>query len=416
MKNRLLMMAIAALSVGAMVSCGPTVTPSDGGDVPTEEGKVTFYFTAGESSLALESYESFYLTGGWLSFATGKDALEFKQIEGKEVYYVIADAPDTSLSQGNEYQILRGYNSTSNMPDSKQGLQWVDSYKSDEELEFEALKNPSFTYVAGDKTIDLGTHTFSTKVSKPSDPLKNYALKFTFKTAVPDWGVPMIFGSFNGWVTPGDGNTDEVNTARINAAKLTTTDAERKVWTYALGDVYANSYEYKLLVEYTSSTTSISWNAVEGNEQNLTFNVMQADGDNYVLDMGEVNMDFETKLPDPSKTATIKFVFKNSGTAGLAEGVEPGIAGNFTNWKYTAMTKDSDVWSLTLTVTIGAFECGIVNMNDGTSGWTGAIVGEDGNSNLKFTTTIETKTVTFEGDYSKLGQASGKSAGKVTVA
>lgn len=399
--NRFLVLALAALSVGALASCGRQ--PTKNTDVPVEEGKVTFFFTDSENSVELDSYSSYFLTGGFIGFATGLDALEMTKLEDTNVYYVITDAPDTTLTQGNEYQILRGYNASSTMATAKQGLQWVDAYKSDEELTFEALANPSFTYTAGDNTIDLGTHTFSTKVSAPAAPLNNYTLRFTFTTSVPTYGQPMIFGSFSGWRTPSDSNTDEVNKQIINDAKLSTVDPERKVWTKTFETMYADTYEYKLLVEYTTAETSITWNNVDGNDQNLPFTVMQIDGDNYTLDVvTDATMDFDAKLPDPSRTAKIKFIFANSGTAGFAEGVAPGICGNFTSWKYTALNSDGDFYSLELTVVVGDFQCGIINMNEGGTSWVNAIKGLDG-GNISFTTTLETKTVTITADYSKLG-------------
>lgn len=399
--NRFLVLALAALSVGALASCGKQ--PTKNTDVPVEEGKVTFFFTDSENSVELDSYSSYFLTGGFIGFATGLDALEMTKLEDTNVYYVITDAPDTTLNQGNEYQILRGYNASSNMATAKQGLQWVDAYKSDEELTFEALANPTFTYTAGDNKIDLGTHTFSTKVSAPAAPLNNYTLRFTFTTSVPTYGQPMIFGSFSGWRTPSDSNTDEVNKEIINDAKLTTVDPERKVWTKTFETMYADTYEYKLLVEYTTAETSITWNNVDGNDQNLPFTVMQIDGDNYTLDVvTDATMDFDAKLPDPSKTAKIKFILANSGTAGFAEGVAPGICGNFTSWTYTALNSDGDFYSLELTVVVGDFQCGIINMNEGGTSWVNAIKGLDG-GNISFTTTLDTKTVTITADYSKLG-------------
>lgn len=400
--NRFLVLALAALSVGALASCGKQ--PTKNTDVPVEEGKVTFFFTDSENSVELDSYSSYFLTGGFIGFATGLDALEMTKLEDTNVYYVITDAPDTTLTQGNEYQIVRGYNASSTMATAKQGLQWVDAYKSDEELTFTALENPTFTYTAGDNKIDLGTHTFSTKVSAPAASLNNYTLRFTFTTSVPTYGQPMIFGSFSGWKTPSDSKTDEENKQIINDAKLTTVDPDRKVWTKTFETMYADTYEYKLLVEYTTAETSITWNNVDGNDQNLSFNVMQIDGDNYTLDvMSDATMDFDAKLPDPSKTAKIKFILANSGKAGFAEGVAPGICGNFTSWTYTALNSDGDFYSLELTVVVGDFQCGIINMNEGGTSWVNAIKGLDGTSNISFTTTLETKTVTITADYSKLG-------------
>jgi len=421
-KNRLLMVAMTALTVGALVACGGNGdTPEDPGtdepntsEVPTEAGKVTFYFTLSDKSVALDSYASYYLTGGFIGFATGTDAYEMQKNGDTNIYYCIVDVPDTSKTQGNEYQIVKGYNSSSNMAASKLGLQWVDAYKSDEELALEALKNLTFEFKAGDAKVDLGTHTFSTAVSAPSKPLANYTLSFKFKASVPEYATPYVFGSFSGWRTPNGEDTDE-NKAKMAEGRLTTVDPERKVWTKKLDVIYADNYVFKLLVEYSSATLNVTWNAVDETQDNTPFTIYQSDGDNYTLDMGEFTMDFDKKLPDPTKVVKVDYVFVNSGTAALPEGVEPGLCGDFLSWTYTAMTHlDDGTWALSAyQTTIAEHQLGVINMKEGATNWAGSITAEGGN-NLYFTLTAESKKVIITGDYSKLGGAE-KSVGTIVV-
>ena len=92
-KSLILLSALAALGLAA---CGekPTPTPDPGPDpvpvdVPTAEGKCTFYLTMSDSSVAMQSFGSIYLTGGAFGWKTGYDALELQKLEGdSKVYYV----------------------------------------------------------------------------------------------------------------------------------------------------------------------------------------------------------------------------------------------------------------------------------------------------------------------------------------
>lgn len=411
-KNRLLFVALAALTVGALASCQPKIedVPPVNTDVPTEEGKVTFYFTDAEGSVALDRYASYWLTGGFNGFATGTTALEMTKMEGdSRVYYVITDAPDTTKTQGFEYQIVKGYNASSSMPADKQGLAWNNNYKSDEELALEAMENPVFEFTAGDKTIDLGTHTFSTSVLAPASPLTNYTLKFTFTESVPTWSVPIIMGSMNGWKTPSEDNTEEENKAIVKAGTLKTTDEARKVWTITYASIYAGSYEYKLLVEYTTAVSSVTWNVVDQTKENTPLNIMQADGDNYELDLGEVSMDFGVKMPDPSKAYDYVFIFENATDGGaLVEGVEPGICGDFTSWKYTAMTKVGEHYELAIRTVYGTKGFGIINMKEGGTNWVGCIVDSATDNNISAVLEEKNQTITVVAKYSELGQGTTK--------
>jgi hypothetical protein len=409
-KNRLLMLALGALAVGALVSCGGGTDDGGGGDggntdVPTQEGSYTFTFKMSDDSAAQESYASVYLTGNFNNFATGYDAVEMQQLEGDtSVWYAFVDASLVEADTTYGYQLVIGYNESANMADASSGLQWDDTRKTDEALALAGgTDNLIYTLTEGSYVIDLGTHKFSHTLPAPADPLKNYTLKFTFTKSVPTWGQPLIFGSINGWVTPSSDKTDKENEEIINAAKLTTADPDRKVRTITYDEIYANSYQYKLLVEYTTATTSITWNAVDETQENKTLLIYQTDGDNYTLDLGTVTMDFATKLPDPESVVDIDFVLVNSGTGELGEGVVPAICGDFTSWAYTEMTKQEDGSYILAdyTVSIASHQLGIVNFAEGGTSWVGKIAAEEGN--LQFTATATMTTVTISGDFSKLG-------------
>jgi len=397
------MVAIAALTAGALASCGGNETPDEpdipSTDVPTEAGKVTFYFESASTSVKLESYASYWLTGGFINFATGSDALEMIKLGDTNTYYVITDAPDTTLSQGNEYQIVQGYNTSSNMAATKIGLQWTDAYKSDEELAYEAMKNPIFTYAGTEQTINLGTHTFSTAVKAPAAPLTNYSV-YVSTEALPSYVHVFLPGNWNNW-----GNTEGLS------IEMTAANAERTLWKYNFESIYADTYEYAVAL---SNTTTVDWSfkCLEAAAGNMKYTIYETDGSNFDDPSFATAVTFDAIPGDPNLPFAYKFIFKNSGTAALQPDVIPAICGGFTGWIYTAMTLTDGVWVLDLPAAAGATEFGIVNMNDTTGNWVGKIVSEDG-SNLKVTLPTKEATITITGDYSKLGKE--VSAGVVTV-
>lgn len=239
-----IMLAIVlVISLVAVVACEeekpePTPTPTPSADVPTEEGKITFYFTLGDESITIPSYASVYMTGAAVSnyaadWVTGLNALEFTNKAGTKIYYAIFDAAtiDTTIDKACEYQLVLGYNTSSTLPDEKCGLAWVDSYKSDVCANLGGLNNPAFTYNAGDQVINLGTHSFLNEIKAPVRI--NTTLVVKFAEALPAGYSVAIPGSFNGW-----SSTDS----------FATISADRKSASLALTDVLVAKCEYKIKV------------------------------------------------------------------------------------------------------------------------------------------------------------------------
>lgn len=348
-KSLMLATALLALTLGA---CGGTTDPgTDPGtdptpavDVPIADGKTTFYFTMAEASVELPSYGSIYMTGGAVGWKTGYDAKEFTKLEGTSIYYVqIADADlNYAADQGYEYQLVVGYNSTANMPTASSGLQWVDARKSVECAAPGGLSNLSFEVKDGEKAINLGTHTWSTALPKPAEPLKNYKFIVEFEEAVPEYGVVMMFGSFNGWKTPEGGDDKKASDKeRCDAAKLTPNE-DRTIWTMTFAQMVAGDYQCKILVEYADyveANSNVQWNAVDQTKENYDFTVTQADGDGYALDILGEKATY--KLPDPNATlGKVQIIVENSADSGELAALYIGSVLN--NWTPTAMTKVDD--------------------------------------------------------------------------
>lgn len=421
-KSLLTLVALAAVGLAA---CGekPTPTPDPGPDpgptptpaveVPTEEGKCTFYLSIGEGNIEFKEYESIYLTGGLNGWKTGYDAFELTKLEGQNVYYVqIAnDAFDTTGTQGLEYQLVLGYNAKANMPAASSGLQWIDGRKSEECAAPGGLGNLSFVYNAGDLKVDLGSHHWVNSLPTPAAPLKNYSFMVEFEEAVPEYGKVLMFGSFPGcgWATPSADKTDEENKALIDAVTMTPND-DRTVWTLTFESMVAGDYDCKILVEYTTAVSSITWNAVDQTNKNYSFTVNQSDGDNYTLDILGEKATY--KLADPNKTVTGTITVVNSGEALTA--TDPLVlVGDFTNWTAVPLTKvDDNTYVLTGEIKGGDHEFGVMTVTDG---WKDAAVAEGG-GNAKFSIEVGehvTADITFSCDFSLFG-GSAKHVGVVS--
>lgn len=332
MRKSFLLVA-AALALG-LVACGETQPTEKGNvEVPVAEGKVTFHFQLGEGSIEFKEYESIWLVGGGINgWKTGYDAYEMKNLEGTKTYYAQVEGLDVSASQGYDYSLVIGYNTAANMPAGSSGLQWVDGRKSDEceaAKGADGLQNLLFTYEEGQTTVDLGTHTFTKSLPAPTAPLKNYTFEVNFKEAVPEYGKVLIFGSYPGcgWTTPGGDKTDDENIAIINGAEMTASNG-RKTFRKTFESMVAGDYECKILVEYTTATTSISWNAVDQTKDNYHFSITVADGDNYTLDILGEEATFA--LADPNATLAVSIEVINIGGALTAAGM--GIGGDFNGW------------------------------------------------------------------------------------
>lgn len=416
-KNRLLIAALAAFTVGFLGSCTPEEVvpptpepPIDTPELPKEEGKITFYLELDEASVKMENYTSIWLTGcmtenekdGWGNWPTNKNALEMKNLEGTQFYYAIHTWDEAAYggNQPEQYAVVLGYNdNATTLSDANKGLVWQDPRKSDQCLEFGYPDNASFEAPV-DGLATLGKHKFSTNLPKPLPPLKDYVLQFNFNQSVPEYGIPLIFGSFNGWKTPGEGKP---NVDYINEAKMTVVEGtDRKSWQFVVPEMVADIHKFNVVVEYTTITDSITWNKIdECKAADGEFTVYQADGDGWVLEL-DATMDFVTQLPDPSITYDYTFILENSGEAGLGENIAPGICGNLFSWTYTAMNLVDDKWTVTGNSTAIKLEFGIINMNEGGTSWVGKFKSEDG-SNLSIVAPAKDATIIVTGDFSKLG-------------
>ncbi|MCQ2794993.1 MAG: hypothetical protein MJ214_02125 [Bacilli bacterium] len=274
--------------IGFKVTDNITITASSLANVPVAQGKDTLYFKLGSGSAAFEDYESIYFTGVVHGWQEGINATECIQCEDNpEYYYFQIDTPEWGENYG-AYELVRGLNKNSGVSEEKQGLQWVDLYKSDE---IRALgKDPVFDYPAVKQRISLGTHTFSTSVIIPSDiPLNNYKLSVEFADPIPEDCKVLIFGSMNGWITPGGEHTVEEDEEIIKNAEMTLdATSGRKIFTYTYDELCPNVYDYLICVEKETSIQTIEWNkTLESYEpddpdgHNLNFLVYSTDGDDY---------------------------------------------------------------------------------------------------------------------------------------
>lgn len=121
-------------------------------EIPTEEGKVTYFFTLKETSVEIPEWARLFFVGSVVGWNNGADVPYFTNLEGTDIWYLVSD----KIPTGNfEYKILVGLES---------GHGWENTWESDS-----VKDNAKCNYEAGTQLIDLGSHGFTTA---PSDPTK----------------------------------------------------------------------------------------------------------------------------------------------------------------------------------------------------------------------------------------------------
>lgn len=380
MKKSFLILAATAMM---LAGCGPKGGKGGSTEVPTEEGKTTFYFTVAEDSVALPAHASYFLTGGftcedgstdWLTDAD--KVVEFKQLkEGSNVYYGMFDKLEVGSTKEKyyNYQLTVGYNAESGAPST--GVNW--SYKSAECAAFEYGTDPVFE-IAADGTVNLGTHTWTEMPAAPKI-LHNLTINVTFAEAVPANVALYMPGNFkNNW-------------ACSPAEDALTPSADRKTWSIVVPQVVAGNKEAKIIAEYATATAYTWANTVLDNGEGGNYALMLKGtwGDDYVLNLNEqideetaapLSYDFAAKLPEvlaEKVDVKIKLVADAAITAEKLY-----VAGTMNSWTATEMTKVDDThFEYTIAETnIPSYEFGIL----ADTGWHLAVkLADEGNTKAK---------------------------------
>lgn len=335
MKKSLLLVASAALVLG-LAACNSSSEsnlpgPQPGGDVelPTEEGKVTFYFTMGEGSVEIPEYVGIYLTGGFTGWAEdAENACTMTRLGETNTYYGTYAVAEDLADFG--YQLTLGYKPESGAPST--GVNW--SYKSDEckaASGESGMDNDTLEIVDG--KANIGTHTFSTAPG-PVVTASNFDVSITLAEAVPEWVNLYMPGNLrNNW-------------AKSPELDVMTPSADRKTWTIHVDEVTVGTYNIKVIAEYADCTT-FGWKTTildDGAGGNYTLMVLRSAA-NGVININEEESveaypaDF-SKLPDPSQLASVnaQIVISLTDTA-LPEGIIGlAIKGNFDGWLGHALT------------------------------------------------------------------------------
>ena len=328
MKKSFLVLA-AALSLG-LAACGNQPAPS-GPSVPTEAGKVTFYFEMAENEAAVEvpEYCNVFLTGAFAGWKTAVgEAVTMQPLEeGSNIWYGQWEGDYTTIADKG-YQLTIGYSATSGAPST--GVNW--SYKSAECQEGSGdsgVENLEFVLSEDGLTANLGSHHWEEKPG-PVVLAENVTVSIKLSEAVPTYATIYMPGSLTGW--------------KCDANDAMTPSTDRKTWTKTFAVVAVNNYEIKVLAEYTKAydndKVKFGWNAIldDGTEGhgNYSLNVLRGDA-NHTINLNEKaneGEDFEfdwSKLPDPA--LFIKLNFKVEFGAALADTLTTWYAiGNFNGW------------------------------------------------------------------------------------
>lgn len=243
MRKSFLGFAATALALVSLAACGGSNPPAPpaGGDIPVEEGKVTFHFEKDPSSVAFETYESVYLVGSLTNWATGADSLPyaFTQLEGTDTFYV--QIPVEQAGETGEYKMLLGYNETSEYPPAECGLLWKNEANGYPDDSWVAGGGNSAYTVTGD-TVDLGTYKWSKHLPAPTlVTYTDFDLDMHFHAPVPEGHHVYIMGAFNGWASPMEMTADDEATRTEYSYHVTT-------------ELYAGDYEFKVIVHPDATT------------------------------------------------------------------------------------------------------------------------------------------------------------------
>jgi hypothetical protein len=395
MKKTILAILLALLMVFsvALVACTP---PDDGGgedkpdpvdppvetpEVPVEEGKVTFYFTLDSGSVEQLDITSYFMTGGIMddgagAWIVGAGSLEFAQLEGTDVYYVVTDKiPNPAADKGLDYQLLVGYNETSGMTGDGLGVVWNNERKSDQCLAFTGLDNPSFEYAAGDQTVDLGTHKFSTALAVPKKI--DVVLRVNFEVALPENYSIRIVGSLNGWDGAWTPETDNLYSMVVSE--------DRMYATIDFKDALLGEYEYQVIV-YTDKQIITAKDQIWSG---AAFGKVGNDNGKFTLESLDAGEEIAI-LGGIAIYAPVDFTFQVTFAEALAEGSIVHVYGNFQGWGPAGICEmsstDGKVYTLALTgVTPGNLEFKVAVFPAGTPefGWgIGTEYGAEGGANF----------------------------------
>ena len=287
-------MAVAMLGLSACTKPAPKPQPQPTPEVPTAEGKITFYFEMGqqEDAVAVPEWASVYLTGAFAGWATDSaEVVTFQQLEGTNIWYGQYEKDYTTIDDFG-YQLTMGYAADSGAPTT--GVNW--SYKS---VECQAasgesgVENANFELSADGLTANLGSHHWDAAPGAVKIA-SNIDVQITLAEALPEYVALYAPGNFrNNWsCSP----TDD---------KMTPSE-DRKTWSIHIDSITVGTYDMKIIAEY-ADCTSFSWGTTvldNGDGGNYALMVLTGDTDGTIdiNDMESVEaytVDL-SKLPDPS--------------------------------------------------------------------------------------------------------------------
>ncbi len=382
MKKKILAILLSVVlvlgAVAVLAACKPDgPTP---GEVPTEEGKVTFYCTI--EGYEVPEYASPFLQGPYTSGGKWQPGEEMKNVEGTNIWYAIIDiTPEELLANYNDetkdegkwsnYMVDLGYNAKSGLPEDKQGERG--SYlKSDETAAPGGTDNPSYEYTGGN-TVNLGTQHFTLNPIAPPVRISTDAT-VQFTEALGANAEVQIRGGFNNWGNDG-------------VEAKATPGADRKTWSLHLDGLIVSSYEFKVLV--CTDTTQIkqdehkddAWNATleDGKTKayievnygggNINYAFKNRDNGSPAYILGDAVLDLSTAVEKPNDDNTvinrqidlqdsIEITFSVSFKEALPDGYTVWIGGNGpfggSDWNkelFPQMTStDRKTWTVTLNV------------------------------------------------------------------
>ena len=226
----------------------------EAGDIPTEDGKVTLYWTIKHTEGIDTSYSAYYFVGGVTGWKTGADSLayELKQLGTSTTYYVLVPFENFGTSLGtsgtDEYKLVIGYNQASGQDSSKLGVNWGnEAYNVTKGDGENGNVTGALANAESGKALFVGEWEFSGKLGAPV-PVEDIDLRLNFAAnneLFTDKTVVYIVGGF----------FDNWGTTVSTADKKAVSEATRNTSITAI-------VSYSVHVDSIIAAESIDWSAV----------------------------------------------------------------------------------------------------------------------------------------------------------
>jgi len=445
----------ASSSSAAQSSSSTTSSSAPAVDIPTKADNFTFYFhfKASDTVKSLETWTSPYIDGVFNSW-NAHPGVEMKALTGTDIYYAFVEKTAVNwATNANDlgYQLCLGYNSTSGVGESMQGVAGY-TYKSDFSTLFSGTSHPVWATkgaaVPTSDLIDLRAYEFGddshvwtgegndymTFKAQPVKPvvLSDYKIAVDLSAitaAAPSYITGyMVKGSYDGWAgsTLLEKGTGEYASKYIIKCGDVIANAQIQFCvapvTLALSEVN-DSYIFKdATFDYNDSTVTDPKDVGtfilndDKSNGNAALTPLSADGNGATASWGKFKLQtgYTWPLAPVAMTSDVTITVSNSGTGALATGAKLYFAGNIGENQWgAAVGKDACAFTVSGDKLVYTISKSLLYVNVEVqfglitnSNWVGKLVMADKNgalTNCAFKPAANRTYIDISADFAKIG-------------